>query len=48
MAENKNINVMHDRNIQQVSAVSKAVRICVKIGTYAFLLIMALIVLFPF
>ncbi len=48
MAENKRINVMHERNIQQVSAVSKAVRIGVKIGTYIFLLIMALIVLFPF
>ena len=48
MAENKKINVMHDRNIQQVSAASRAVQIGVKIGTYAFLLIMAVIVLFPF
>ncbi len=44
----KNMNVMHDRNIQRLSNVSKGVQILVKIGTYAFLLVMALIILFPF
>ncbi len=48
MSENKKINVMHDRNIQQVSAAAKGMQLVVKIGTYAFLIIMAIIVLFPF
>ncbi len=48
MSENKKINVMHDRNIQQVSAAAKGMQLIVKIGTYAFLIIMAIIVLFPF
>ena len=48
MAENNKINVMHERNIQQVSAISRVVKIGVKIGTYAFLVVMALVVLFPF
>lgn len=40
--------VMRERNMQQVTAQQKVVRTLVKIGVYAFLLIMALIVLFPF
>ncbi len=47
MADNQ-INVMQDRNIRRLSAMSKGVQIAVKIGTYAFLLIMAVIVIFPF
>ena len=40
--------VMHEMNIQKVSAVQKVVMTFVKVVTYAFLLVMALIVLFPF
>ncbi len=47
MSEMKN-QVMQARDIQKVSAVSKSVQILVKVGTYLFLGIMALIVLFPF
>ncbi len=43
----KNI-VMHEQNLQTVSAQQRVVKALVKTGTYAFLLIMALIVLFPF
>ena len=40
--------VMHEMNIQKVSAAQKVVMTFVKVVTYAFLLVMALIVLFPF
>lgn len=39
---------MREKNMQQVSAQQKVIQALVKIGVYAFLLIMALIVLFPF
>ncbi len=42
------INVMQERNIQKVSAGQKVTRVFSKTWTYVFLLIMALIVLFPF
>ena len=41
-------NVMQAKDLQKVSAASKATRALVKTGVYAFLLVMALIVLFPF
>ena len=41
-------NTMSEKNIQQVSAKQKVVKTIVLIGVYAFLGIMALIVLFPF
>ena len=44
----KNNNVMHEQNLQTVSARQKIVKGIVKGGTYAFLLAMAVIVLFPF
>ena len=44
---NKNI-VMREKNMQQVSAQQKIIQAIVKVGVYAFLLVMALIVLFPF
>jgi len=47
MAKNKDI-VMQERNLQTVSAQQRIVKIVVKAGTYLFLSIMALIVLFPF
>ena len=47
MANNKDI-VMHERNLQTVSVQQRIVRGVVKAGTYVFLGIMALIVLFPF
>ena len=47
MAKNNDI-VMHEKNLQTVSLQSKIFKICVKAFTYAFLLVMALIVLFPF
>ncbi len=40
--------VMHEQNLQTVSVQQRIVKAVVKTGTYAFLLIMALIVLFPF
>lgn len=43
----KNI-VMREKDMQKVSAQQKVVQALVKIGVYAFLLVMALIVLFPF
>ena len=46
--ENKNMKTMTAKNLQQVSAASRIMGILVKIGTYLFLGVMALIVLFPF
>ena len=45
---NNNQNVMHEKNLQTVSAQQRVVLTVVKIGTYVFLMAMALIVLFPF
>ena len=47
MAKNAE-KVMRERDIQKMSAWQKVVRVLSKAGTYVFLLIMALIVLFPF
>ena len=44
---NKDI-VMHEKNLQTVSAQQRAIAVAVKVGVYVFLGIMALIVLFPF
>ena len=41
-------NVMQAKDLQRVSTASKVTQILVKIGVYAFLAVMALIVLFPF
>ncbi len=41
-------NTMRERNIQQLSASQRIVQFGVKFFTYAFLILMALIVLFPF
>ena len=40
--------IMQERNIQHNSTKQRAIRFCVQFFTYAFLLVMALIVLFPF
>ena len=48
MAKNKNEIVMHERNIQNVSAKQRVVKVMVKVMIYLFLVVMALIVLFPF
>ena len=40
--------IMQERNIQHTSTKQRAIRFCVQFFTYAFLLVMALIVLFPF
>ena len=45
MADN---NTMRERNMQQLSATQRIVKFGVKFGTYAFLILMAVIVLFPF
>ena len=42
------ITTMHAQNMQQVSSRQRIIKGIVKAGTYAFLLVMALIVLFPF
>ena len=47
MSKKENI-VMQERNIQQVSTRQRIVKIAVMVAVYAFLLVMALIVLFPF
>ena len=47
MSDHKNI-VMHEQNLQQVSAQQRIVKTVVKTCTYGFLIIMALIILFPF
>ena len=44
----KDNNVMHARNLQQVSAAQRVVQVLSKLGTYLFLFVMALAVLFPF
>lgn len=40
--------VMHDRNMQRISILQRVMKLLVLVGTYAFLMIMALVVLFPF
>ena len=47
MSENTNI-VMHAKDMQKVSILQKVVKLLVLVFTYGFLLIMALVVLFPF
>ncbi len=46
--DNKNMKTLTAKDLQQVSTASRVMGILVKIGTYAFLIAMALIVLFPF
>lgn len=48
MSNNTTTKIMKEKDIQKVSKGQTAVRVLGKICTYAFLLIMALIVLFPF
>ena len=48
MTTKKDNNTMQEKNMQQVSFRQKIVKTAVMIGVYAFLLLMALIVLFPF
>ena len=48
MSTKNEINVMREKDMQQVSARQKVVKTLVKVGVYAFLGVMALIVLFPF
>lgn len=47
MEENKDI-VLSEKNLEKVAAKQTAVKILVKVMVYAFLIVMALIVLFPF
>ena len=46
--EKKTMTAMHAKNLQQVSAAQRVVSAAVKLMTYTFLVIMALIILFPF
>ena len=48
MSNEKNLNTMQAKNLQALSASQRTVQILVKVGTYFFLSLMALIVLFPF
>lgn len=48
MSTNKKNMVMREQNMQKVTAQQKVFQAMVKIGVYAFLIVMALIVLFPF
>ena len=48
MTTKKENITMQERNMQQISARQKVVKAIVLVGVYAFLLLMALIVLFPF
>jgi len=46
--QTKAMTTMHDRNMQRISSVQRVTRLLVLAGTYLFLFIMALIVVFPF
>ncbi len=46
--EATSLNVMHEANLEHVSNKQKVVKILVKVAIYAFLIFMAIIVLFPF
>ena len=46
--EKKNMNVMQAKDIQKVSTGQSVSQVLAKLGTYVFLIIMAVIVLFPF
>ena len=48
MSNNDKMNIMTAKDLQKISAGQRVVKVGVKIGTYAFLMVMALIVLFPF
>ena len=48
MAKKKDSVVMHERDLQQVSAQQRVLKVLVQAFTYLFLGVMALIVLFPF
>ena len=48
MEEKKTIVTMHQPDLQKVSAKQKVVKVLVQVALYAFLVLMALIVLFPF
>ena len=48
MAKKKDSIVMHEQDLQQVSAQQRVMQVLVKSFTYLFLGVMALIVLFPF
>ena len=48
MTDQKNIAVMHSKNLNAEKAKGKAGKIIAKVITYAFLIFMALIVIFPF
>ncbi len=48
MSANKQNIVMREQNMQKVTEQQKVMQTIVKVGVYAFLLVMALIVLFPF
>ena len=48
MAKKKDSIVMHERDLQQVSAQQRVLKALVQVFTYLFLGVMALIVLFPF
>ena len=45
---NKAITTMNARNMQQVSATQRVVKIAVQVLLYAFLILMAIIIIFPF
>ena len=44
----KDFTIMHSRNMQQVSVTQRITKVLTLFITYAFLIVMALIVLFPF
>ena len=46
--EKNTMQTMHAKDLQQVSSASRVMSVLVKIMTYGFLIVMALIVLFPF
>ena len=49
MSENtKNIKIMHDRNMQHMTTTQKLLKPMVTAGTYLFLFVIAIIVIFPF
>ncbi len=48
MSENSNMKVMHERDMKKVTSAQKVTKILSQVLIYAFLIIMAIIIIFPF
>lgn len=48
MSENSNMKVMHERDMKKVTSAQKVTKILSQVLIYAFLIIMAIVIIFPF